>query len=402
MESKLHIIRKKKSDLENSRLDPLMRALKALHSAGAPENMTAEELERQRRSQEVLGRLTAPMAGMDYEEFALSGMSAAWTRLKAPHGSRHAILYCHGGGYTSGNLGYSRVLSSKLAHATGYDVLSFEYRLAPEFPYPAAVEDALRAWDFLMLQGYGARDIVLAGDSAGGNLALVLCSRLKAAGRRLPGALILMSPWTDMTMSGASYRERTEIDPMLTPEYIEAVRLAYAAGQNYRSSDLSPLFADFEGFPPTLIQVGDHEILYSDSESLYQAMKRANVPCRLQVRRHATRSPTASRALMPVPTTILSSPLTLTSSQPASVPFCAVPPAAASPRLSAANSSSSRKPAKSFSAASRYCSPPRSMPFLWRLPTVRALCSRAASSKKSSTTGIPPWAPTPSKCTCIT
>ena len=90
MESKLHIIRKKKSDLENSRLDPLMRALKALHSAGAPENMTAEELERQRRSQEVLGRLTAPMAGMDYEEFALSGMSAAWTRLKAPHGSRHA------------------------------------------------------------------------------------------------------------------------------------------------------------------------------------------------------------------------------------------------------------------------------------------------------------------------
>ena len=199
--------------------------------------MTAEELERQRRSQEVLGKLTAPMTGMDYEEFALSGMSAAWTRLKAPHGSRHAILYCHGGGYTSGNLGYSRVLSSKLAHATGYDVLSFEYRLAPEFPYPAAAEDALRAWDYLMLQGYGARDIVLAGDSAGGNLALVLCNRLKAAGRKLPGALILMSP----------------------------------------------LFADFTGFPPTLIQVGDHEILYSDSEQLYQAMKRANVPCRLQV-----------------------------------------------------------------------------------------------------------------------
>ena len=129
MEPKLRIIRKKKSEAENAHLDPLMRALKALHSAGAPESMTAEELERQRRSQEVLGKLTAPMTGMDYEEFALSGMSAAWTRLKAPHGSRHAILYCHGGGYTSGNLGYSRVLSSKLAHATGYDVLSFEYRL---------------------------------------------------------------------------------------------------------------------------------------------------------------------------------------------------------------------------------------------------------------------------------
>ncbi len=283
METRLHIIRKKKSEAEKARLDPLMRALKALHSAGAPENMTADELERQRRSQEVLGRLTAPMAGMDYEEFALSGMRAAWTRLKAPHGSRRAILYCHGGGYTSGNLGYSRVLASKLAHATGFDVLSFEYRLAPEFPYPAAVEDALRAWDHLMLLGYGARDIILAGDSAGGNLALVLCGRLKSAGRRLPGALILMSPWTDMTMSGASYAERAEIDPMLTPAYIEAVRLAYAAGRDYRSGDLSPLFADLEGYPPTLIQVGDHEILYSDSEALFQAMKRANVPCRLQV-----------------------------------------------------------------------------------------------------------------------
>lgn len=284
MENKLNLpLKKKKNEAESPRLDPLMRALKALHSAGAPETMTEEELEHQRRSQEVLGRLTAPMAGMDYEEFSLGGMNAAWMRLKAPHGSRHAILYCHGGGYTSGNLGYSRVLSSKLAHATGYDVLSFEYRLAPEFPYPAAVEDALRAWDYLMLQGYGARDIVLAGDSAGGNLALVLCNRLKTAGRKLPGALILMSPWTDMTMSGKSYTERAEIDPMLTPEYIEAVRLAYAAGRDYRSSDLSPLFADFTGFPPTLIQVGDHEILYSDSEQLYQAMKRANVPCRLQV-----------------------------------------------------------------------------------------------------------------------
>ena len=223
------------------------------------------------------------MAGMDYEEVSLAGMRAAWTRLKAPHGSRHAILYCHGGGYTSGNLGYSRVLSSKLAHATGYDVLSFEYRLAPEFPYPAAVEDALRAWDSLMLQGYGAQDVVLAGDSAGGNLALVLCRRLKEAGRRLPGALVLMSPWTDMTMSGASYAKRAEIDPMLTPEYIEAVRVAYAGGRDYSSPDLSPLFADLTHFPPTLIQAGDHEILYSDAEALSRALERAGVPCRFEV-----------------------------------------------------------------------------------------------------------------------
>ena len=223
------------------------------------------------------------MAGMEYEELSIGAMPAAWTRLKAPHGDRRVILYCHGGGYTSGNLGYSRVLSSKLAHVTGYDVLSFEYRLAPEHPYPAAVEDALRAWDYLMYQGYGAENVTVAGDSAGGNLALVLCRRLKAAGRRMPRALLLMSPWTDMTMSGASYRERAEIDPMLTPEYIEAVRKAYAGDRDFHDPDLSPLLGDLGNFPPTLIQVGDHEILYSDSASLAAALREARVPCRLEV-----------------------------------------------------------------------------------------------------------------------
>lgn len=121
MENKLNLpLKKKKNEAESPRLDPLMRALKALHSAGAPETMTEEELEHQRRSQEVLGRLTAPMAGMDYEEFSLGGMNAAWMRLKAPHGSRHAILYCHGGGYTSGNLGCARgIISCCSATARG-------------------------------------------------------------------------------------------------------------------------------------------------------------------------------------------------------------------------------------------------------------------------------------------
>lgn len=92
-----------------------------------------------------------------------------------------------------------------------------------------------------------------------------------------------MSPWTDMTMSGASYAERAESDPMLTPEYIEAVRTAYAGGRDYASPDLSPLFADLTGFPPTLIQAGDHEILYSDAEMLCHALERAGVPCRFEV-----------------------------------------------------------------------------------------------------------------------
>ena len=265
------------------RLDPALRMLKALHSVSTPEEITAEELEKQRRSQEFLGNLTAPMSGMEWEPFELDGMPAAWMRMERPHRRRHAILYCHGGGYTSGNLGYSKVLASKLTRVTGYDVLTFEYRLAPENPYPAAVDDAERAWDHLMHLGYGARDVVIAGDSAGGNLALVLCHRLKEQGRMLPAALLLMSPWTDMTASGASYAEREELDPMLTPNYIKAVRKAYAGDRDVSAPELSPLFGDFTGFPPTLIQVGEYEILYSDAERLRDKMREAGVPCHMEV-----------------------------------------------------------------------------------------------------------------------
>lgn len=273
----------KKYSGEPLKLEMPMRILKALHSATAPGDMTSAELEKQRRSQELLGQLSAPMAGLSWEEFVLAGMKAAWMRLERPHRHARCVLYCHGGGYTSGNLGYSRVLASKLVRSTGLDTLSFEYRLAPEHPYPAALEDAFRAWDHLMYLGYGAKDVVLAGDSAGGNMALVLCLALRRAGRMLPGALLLMSPWTDMTASGASYSERAEADPILTNEYIQAVREAYAPGADYSRPEFSPLFGDFSAFPPALIQVGTHEILYSDSERLAERMKAAGCYCRLEV-----------------------------------------------------------------------------------------------------------------------
>ena len=273
----------KKYSGEPLKLEMPMRILKALHSATAPGDMKSAELEKQRRSQELLGQLAAPMSGLSWEEFSLSGMKAAWMCLERPHRHARCVLYCHGGGYTSGNLGYSRVLASKLVRSTGLDTLSFEYRLAPEHPYPAALEDAFRAWDHLMYLGYGAKDVVLAGDSAGGNMALVLCLALRRAGRMLPGALLLMSPWTDMTASGASYSERAEADPILTNEYIQAVREAYAPGADYSRPEFSPLFGDFSAFPPALIQVGTHEILYSDSERLAERMKAAGCYCRLEV-----------------------------------------------------------------------------------------------------------------------
>ncbi len=265
------------------KLAPFMRLLKAVHSLQEPETMTTEDLEKQRRSQEALGNMAAAMGGLVWEPFELAGMDAAWMRLERPHKRRRVILYCHGGGYTSGGLGFSKVLASKLTRATGLDVLAFDYRLAPEHPYPAAVEDAQAAWDHLMRLGFGARDVVLAGDSAGGNMALVLCLRLRAEGRMLPGALLLMSPWTDMTCSGESLTERADIDPVLTPEYIYAVREAYAGDLDPAQPELSPLLADLAGFPPTLIQVGTHEILFSDAERLAERMKAAGTECRLEV-----------------------------------------------------------------------------------------------------------------------
>ena len=140
------------------------------------------------------------------------------------------------------------------------DVLSFDYRLAPEHPYPAATEDAMKAWDYLMLLGYGARDVIVAGDSAGGNLALSLVFKLKEQQRLLPRGLVLMSPWTDLTSSGDSHRTKAELDPVLDADYLERMITNYAPERDLEDPYISPLFGDFEGFPPVYIQAGDNEV----------------------------------------------------------------------------------------------------------------------------------------------
>ena len=127
-------------EAEQRRLDLFLRALKAIHSAATPETMDPEDLDKQRKGQELLGRLVAPMAGMSWEPFQLGFMNAAWVRPSRGYDRRRCILYCHGGGYTQRYLGYSRILASQAGLMSGYPVLTFEYRLAPEHPHPAAVE----------------------------------------------------------------------------------------------------------------------------------------------------------------------------------------------------------------------------------------------------------------------
>lgn len=254
----------------------LLRAVKRMHDM-----IDNTDFEKQRASQDNLGGLFGKVRGISYENFEIDGVPAEWVRTERSHMRKYVILYCHGGGYTSGSFRYARSITNKLADSTSMDVLVFDYRLAPEHPHPAALHDSLKVWDYLMYCGYGARDIIIAGDSAGGNLALTLVLKLKEQNRLLPRGMILFSPWTDMTGSGRSYTEKAESDPILSHEYLTQCVKSYAPETDLKQPYLSPLFADFSGFPPTYIQVGTHEILLSDSQRLKRQLEKHLVPVRL-------------------------------------------------------------------------------------------------------------------------
>ena len=254
----------------------LMNVIKRVH--GLVEN---PDLEKHRQSQDTIGAILGNTKAINYREINIGGMYAEWVSVNRAHMKKYVILHCHGGGYSTGSSLYARTLTSKLAEFTSMDVLCFDYSLAPENPYPAATEDAMKAWNYLMLLGYGAGDVILTGDSAGGNLALSLMLKLKEEGRILPRGLVLMSPWTDLTSSGKSFATKAELDPVLDSAYIDRMIQAYAEGQNLKNPYISPLFGNFEGFPPTYIQVGENEILLSDSLRLHQALADANVSVKI-------------------------------------------------------------------------------------------------------------------------
>jgi len=176
-----------------------------------------------------------------------------------------AILYLHGGAYMAGSAKSHGGFAASLAAAADMDVILPEYRLAPEHPFPAALDDARAAYLDLADMGLG---LSLAGDSAGGGLALALAIDLRDRGEPLPDSLALVSPWTDMTLSGASIAGRADIDPMITEDALRAAIASYAAGLPCDDPSLSPLFADLTGLPPLLIQVGERERLRDDAARL--------------------------------------------------------------------------------------------------------------------------------------
>ncbi len=263
---------------ESKKNQSLMQLIRRVH--GLLEN---PDIEKHRQSQDHIGALLGSAKELQYQEFAIGGIRGEWVKVDRAHIEKQVILHCHGGGYSTGSSIYARTLTSKLAQSTSMNVLSFDYRLAPEHPYPAALEDAVKVWDYLMLLGYGARDVILTGDSAGGNLALALTLKLKREGRFLPRGLVLLSPWTDLTSSGQSFQEKAPVDPVLDAGYIHRMVAAYAPQGNLEDPLVSPLFGNFEGFPPTYIQVGENEILLSDAQRLCSRMKEAGVDVKMDV-----------------------------------------------------------------------------------------------------------------------
>ena len=196
---------------------------------------------------------------------------------------RHVVLYFHGGVYVLGDAASAAGLASQVGRRTSAKVYSVDYRLAPEHPYPAAVDDALAAYEALLKDGIAPSDIVLAGESAGGGLVVATLVNARDRGLPLPAAAYVMSPYVDLTLAGASIDTKREADPLLSRELLAPRVTDYTAGQDAALGLISPVFADLSGLPPLIVQVGSHEVLLDDAVRLAQQAAAADVEVTLEV-----------------------------------------------------------------------------------------------------------------------
>jgi epsilon-lactone hydrolase len=214
------------------------------------------------------------------------GVLAEWSIVPGSDASR-VLLFFHGGGYCSGSIRSHRRMVTEAGRTAAIRTLAVAYRLAPEHPFPAALDDALSAWRFLREQGIAAAHIAVGGDSAGGGLTAALINHLRDAGEDLPGCAWLISPWTDLTMSGPTLVTKDAVDPLIHKAYLEELAAAYVpAAIGRKDPRVSPLFADLQGFPPTLIQVGSAETLLADAARFAAALGAADIAVTLEVWPH--------------------------------------------------------------------------------------------------------------------
>lgn len=216
------------------------------------------------------------------ERIDIDGLSAAWIR---PEGAdeKKIIIHLHGGGYVTGFIDSHLMMCVPMAKTLKRKMLMPEYRLAPVHPFPAALEDSLKAYRWLLAQGTDPRDIVLSGDSAGGGLALATALALRDAGDPLPAALICVSPWADLTHKGQSHITNAKSESILRMDMLSTWALLYTDTSNLTNPLVSPVYADLRGLPPLLIQVGRDEILLDDSVTLAEKAKSAGVDATLRI-----------------------------------------------------------------------------------------------------------------------
>jgi epsilon-lactone hydrolase len=196
---------------------------------------------------------------------------------------RHIVLYFHGGVYVIGDAFQPAGLAAQVGRRTGAKVISVDYRLAPEHPYPAAVDDALAAYEALLRGGTAPSDIAFAGESAGGGLAVATLVNAREHGLPLPAAAFAMSPYADLTLSGVTMETKREADPLFTPQAFPARVADYTAGQDAALGLISPIFADLSGLPPLIIQAGTHELLLDDAIRLARQAAIADVDVTLDI-----------------------------------------------------------------------------------------------------------------------
>jgi epsilon-lactone hydrolase len=241
----------------------------------------AKTTQEMRANFEELGKNTPIPADIKQEKVNAGGVPAEW--ISAPNASAdRAVLYLHGGGYVIGSINTHRDLMARISRASGFRVLGIDYRLAPEHPFPAAVEDAVAAYRWLLAQGLQPSRIAVAGDSAGGGLTVATLVAIRDAKLAVPGAGVCLSPWVDLEGIGESMTSKASVDPVVQKDGLVGMAGAYLAGKDPRTPLAAPLYADLKGLPPLLIQVGESETLLDDSNRLADRAKAAGVKVTLE------------------------------------------------------------------------------------------------------------------------
>lgn len=220
--------------------------------------------------------------GVQLERLDINGLPAAWMRSPQADPAR-VLLYLHGGGYAVGSINDYKMICGQMADVLKTNLLIPEYRLAPEHPFPAAVEDAKAVYRWLLEQGFQPANIIIAGDSAGGGLSLAAVLSLRDDGVPLPAAIVCLSPWADLTFQGQSHQAKAKSEAMLTSEKLREWAGFYAGAENPAHPLISPVYADFHGFPPLLIQVGSQEILLDDARIVAEKARAAGVDVTLKI-----------------------------------------------------------------------------------------------------------------------